>query len=99
MNLDTVLKADIFFMIAAVSFVILTGAMVFLTIRLMRILALAEDIMSRIKHEVGVISHDVSFVRDTVKEKTANITSLMESVLAMVTLQKIRKSRKRKSSK
>ena len=98
MNLDTVLKADIFFVIAAVSFVILTGAMVFLTMRLMRILALAEDIMTRIKHEVGSISRDVSSVRDAVKEKTASIASLMESVLAVVTMQKVRKARKKKSS-
>lgn len=98
MNLDTVLKADIFFVIAAISFVILTGAMVFLTMRLMRILALAEDIMTRIKHEVGSISRDVSSVRDAVKEKTASIASLMESLLAIVTLQKTRKSKKKKSS-
>lgn len=98
MNLDTVLKADIFFVIAAFSFVVLTIAMVFVAIRLMRVLALAEDIMNRIKHEVGSISRDVSSVRDAVKDKTASITTALESVLAVMTLQKVRKSRKKKSS-
>ena len=61
---DSLIKADIFFVITAVAVIVLVGILCWALIRLTRILRNVQDISETIKRETKNIAHDIDAFRE-----------------------------------
>ncbi len=69
--MDSLLKADIFFVVATVAVFIVTGVAIWITVYVVRILRNVENISDTVKKETKKFSQDVDGVREHVKQNGA----------------------------
>lgn len=69
--MDSLLKADIFFMVTTVAVFIVTGVVIWVMIYLVKILRNVEDISETVKTETKKFSQDIDGFRERVKEHGA----------------------------
>lgn len=86
----SILKSDIFFFVTTVCVVLVSGVFLIALFYIVSVLRDIKYISNRVKEEGEAILSDAKELRETIKEKSGGIISLILSFLAM------RAKRKRK---
>lgn len=82
--METLLKADIFFFITAISVIILTILLIASFYYILRILKNTKEVTDKVKKGSDVLAEDLSELRQNIKEEGAKIkhfSNFFESIL------------------
>ena len=76
MNIEQIAQSNIFFFVTTVSVVILSVLLAIVLIQIIRILRTVKEVSDTVKEEGKNIVSDISFLRNSFKEKSKSFSSL-----------------------
>jgi F0F1-type ATP synthase membrane subunit a len=74
--MESLIHADIFFFVTTILVVVLTGALIVVSVYVVRILRDMKDISQKVKNESEKIVGDIDNLRDKIKEEGVGLRSL-----------------------
>jgi hypothetical protein len=97
MNIEQIAQSNIFFFVTTISVVVLSVLLAIILIQLIRILRTVKEVSDTVREESKNIISDVSFLRNTFKEKSKAFASVATLAGVMGAIKK--KTTKKKTSK